>query len=138
MSPFRLLNLPPELRDSIYEYIIISGSLTKLLRLSRQVRNEAIQVLHRKATYGGSLTSHLWISLPHQETPGGQSGQGFDEFYRQNKGSPVQDRFMVNVDYGRGMHGRRVTVDLDKMREPDSWWSLVLDVVLRGPWPSCI
>ena len=129
MSPFRLLNLPLELRASIYEYIIISGSLTKLLGISHQVRNEAIQTLHRKATYNGSLTSHLWISLPNQETPGGQSGEGFDMFYRQNKGSLVQDRFTVSIEYGRRMGGRGVTVDLEKMREPDSWWSFVLDVL---------
>lgn len=57
MSPFRLLNLPPELRDPIHESILLPGSIPTLLVSSRRAGSarKPSGFLHRKATYNGSL-----------------------------------------------------------------------------------
>ena len=143
MSSFHLLDLPLELRDSIYEYIVRSGSLTKLPTLSHQVRREAIKLLHRKATYSGLSTTTaperrctgLRIFLHNNfSAPMTRSAQDLDSFLPQNEGCPMQDHLTVIVEYGRIMRWRRMFVNLDKIRGFECWWSLVLSVVWNGQW----
>ena len=53
-SPFPLLKLPRELRDSIYHYAIAAGYLC-VLRISKFVNTEASQLLSKDGVFRGNL-----------------------------------------------------------------------------------
>ncbi|CAF9938277.1 MAG: hypothetical protein ALECFALPRED_007592 [Alectoria fallacina] len=147
MSSFPLLTLPRELRDPLYEYIVISGSLSALLVLSHQIRQEAIELLHRKATYGGSFAAdfiadksrvlpircrELCIFLPANELSTEPSGRDFEAFCRHNHPFLTQDCFSVMVHYGEVARSDTRAVDMDRLREVEYWWSLIQNVVRYG------
>ena len=146
MSSFHLLTFPLELRDRVYEYIFISGSLPTVLILSHQVRREAIQLLHRKATYSGLFTydrigaastvpqghcTRLHVVLPN-ENFGPRRGRDFDAFYDKNQQYLMQDNFMVIVEYGTIARGLLVPVDLGRIREVEYWWPLIQGILRHG------
>ncbi|CAF9920650.1 hypothetical protein IMSHALPRED_004966 [Imshaugia aleurites] len=146
MASFPLLELPLELRDHIYECIMLSDMLPAVLILSHQVRQETIRLLHRKATYSGLFTydrikhpkaapeghcRRFRITLP-DENSDPCRGQDFDAFYCQNEHFLAQDYFMVTVEYGKIARGLLVPVSLDRIGECEYWWSLVRRVVRNG------
>ncbi len=55
-SPFPLLKLPRELRDSIYRYAIAAGYIC-ILRISKFVNAEASQLLSKDGVFRGNLDS---------------------------------------------------------------------------------
>ena len=146
MSSFPLLTFPRELRDSLYEYIVRSGSLSTLLVMSHQVRREAIELLHRKATYSGWFGAdpvvdksrvlpircrELCIFLPN-ELSTEPSRRDFEAFCRHNHPFLTQDCFRVMVHYGEVARSDTRAVDVDRLREVEYWWSLIQNVIRYG------
>ena len=70
---FRLLDLPAELRNRVYEYTFegsthwVSGYESRKYKASKQIYNEAIKIFYRKAIFyfDDSMDGHQWyLRLP--------------------------------------------------------------------------